>query len=313
MLEKHIPPASAAVRIIWRNKAIIILLVVLGMLLIISRPGTNLASAGRVLVGIVREPQAYCTFTEINSNDSRYGVLIADGYPGLLNALNNGELDASVLPVQYLKELRGEDFSVIAVTSYLNLVVVENGRTVLSLNDLDGRNATMPQSLKDSLECQMLSLLLSRADIDVNILFQSDETVRNLAQEGGFDIMILPPDQCAAVLLENDAYRSCFNLSNQWLRLFSVQPPAGCVIIARNTSIQAKGQDLTGFLAGVKASIEFINSKHKKAANLITVSGLGDNSISIWKTIPHYAFAYLDGNGMTDCLEQLKLLPAMTP
>ncbi len=296
---------------IWQNKAMIILLALLAAILVISYPSQKIASGGPALVGIVREPLAYCTFTEINNNDPRFSISIADGYPGLINALKNGQLDASILPVQYLKELNGNEFSAVAGTSYLNLVVIENGNSVFSLADLNGRTSIMPESAKNSLEFQMLNLLISKANIDVTITYQNDEAIQKLAWESNFEIMILPPDQSAAVLMQNENYRSCFNLASQWYSLQGTQPPAGCLIVARNASIDAKSSNLAGFLASVKASVEFINSKHKKAASLITTSGLGDNSAYILKVVPHCAFAYIQGDSMADSLEQLKLLPAI--
>jgi hypothetical protein len=154
----------------------------------------------------------------------------------------------------------------------------------------------------------MLNLLIAKANIHVNITYESDEAIAQRAQEGDFEIMILKPYKCAQVLLEDGNYRSCFDLSDQWLGLLGTQPPAGCLIIARNTAIDTKSTGLASFLAGVKASINFINDKHKKAATLIAESGLGEDTVTIMKAIPHCMYTYLDGNSLAGSLEQLRLL-----
>jgi ABC-type nitrate/sulfonate/bicarbonate transport system substrate-binding protein len=308
MLSKSLPAIKAIAHSIWRNKAIAILLVLLAGILIISAPSLNFTAGGPVTVGILREPNAYCAFTEINSNDPRYSISIMDEYPALISALKEGRLDAAILPVQYLKEFTGNEISALAATSLLNLVVVENGSTVYTLTDLNGRSVIMSKSDADSMENQMLNLLLSKANIDVNISYESDEAIAKMARESTFELMILKPYECAQVLLENDSYRSCFNLINQWYSLLGTQPPAGCLIVARNEIVDAKASDLSTFLAGVKASISFINDKHKKAATLIAQSGLGEDTVTILKAIPHFMYNYLDGNSLTESLEQLKQL-----
>jgi ABC-type nitrate/sulfonate/bicarbonate transport system substrate-binding protein len=308
MLSKFLSAVKSVAHSIWQNKAIVILLILLAGILIITAPGLNPTAGVTVTIGIVREPNAYCTFTELNSNDSRYSISIMDEYPALIAALKERKLDAAILPVQYLNEFTGNDISALAVTSYLNLVVVENGNTVYTLTDLNGRSIIMQESTANSLEDKMLSLLITKANIDVNITYESDEAIANRAQEGNFEVMILMPYQGAKVLLKNDRYRSCFNLANQWYSLLGTQPPAGCLIVARNEIIDAKATDIAGFLAGVKATISFINDKHKKATTLIAQSGLGEDTVTILKAIPHFMYTYLDGNSLTESLEQLKQL-----
>lgn len=313
MYKKYLSKVKAIAHTIWQNKAIVILLALLGIILIITAPNLSIITGGPAIIGIVREPNAYCTFTAINSNDSRYNVSIADGYPVLIAALKEGKLDAAILPAQYLNEFDNAAISVLAATSYLNLVVVENGYTIYSLADLNGRSVIMQESIENSLENKMLSLLISKANIHVDITYESDEQIFEKAQESNFEVMILKPYQCAQVLLEIDSYRSCFNLANQWYGLMGTQPPAGCFIVARNEIIDAKTSNLADFLAGVKSSINFINDKHKKATTLIAKSGLGEDTVTILKAIPHYMYTYLDGDSLNDSLEQLKLLQSTTP
>jgi ABC-type nitrate/sulfonate/bicarbonate transport system substrate-binding protein len=308
MVQKSKAAFKIIAHTIWQNKAIVILLVLLGIILIITAPSLNFTTGSQAVIGIVREPNAYCTFTEINSNDSQYSISIMDGYPTLIAALKEGKLDAVLLPVQYLGEFHDNEISALAATSYLNLVVVENGDTVYSLADLNERTVIMPESIANSPESNMLNLLIAKANIHVNITYEDDEQIAEKAQEGNFEIMALTPYQCAQVLKKNDSYRSSFDLSGQWLSLLGTQPPLGCLIAARDDVIETKSSGLASFLSGVKASISFINDKHKKAVTLIVESGLGEDTATILKAIPHYMYTYLDGSSLTESMEQLKLL-----
>jgi hypothetical protein len=179
--------------------------------------------------------------------------------------------------------------------------------------DLNERSVIMPESIAETLENRMLNLLISKTNIHVNITYESDEAITRRAQVANFEVMILKPYQGAQVLLENDSYRGCLDLADQWYSLLGTQPPLGCLIAARNAIIDAKSSGLANFLAGIKASISFINEKHKKAATLIAESGLGEDTAVILKEIPHYMYTYLDGKNLTDSLEQLKILQTTTP
>jgi hypothetical protein len=271
----------------------------------------NMGPAGQPInVGLARGPLAYCAFAAMGDEDTHYVVSVMDGYDQVIAALKDGTLDGALLPAQYLEEFNQDEYAVIAITSYMNLVAVENGGTVASIFDLKDHRIDIPSSIQNQPEMQMLNLLLTEANLTPDLVFESDESLWQRVQNADFDMMILPVERCASVLLYSDRYRVCFDLAKQWNTLVGSQPPAGGCIIMRNTVRKEKQDAINVFLAAVKASIGLIDAHRKKASLLIAADGLGDDSLYIWKTIPHCMFAYLDGESMNDPLEQLSMLTA---
>ena len=82
-------------------------------------------------------------------------------------------------------------------------------------------------------------------------------------------------------------------------------PPAGSCFVARKADAEKKAAGMSDFLSGMKASIAFLNSKHKKAATLIAASGLNQDAVFVWKVLPYCAFRYLDGEEMAQSLNLL--------
>lgn len=294
---------------VLKKQAFLILLIVLIIAFVIIAENIKPTLAhNTVSVGFVCEPNTYCFLPVISSPDSYYQVSAANAYDDLIDDLNNGTYDAALLPVGYLDALEGGIYSIVAVTSYLNLVAVENGYSVFSLSDLNGRTVIMPESVLDTLELSMLRELLSYMQVSVDMLFESDSAIQHMAYDNDFDILMLPADKCAAVLLQNENYRSCFNLASQWSNIHGTRPPAGYCIVARDESIKNKPAAISSLLTSVKASVNFVNSKHKKAAAYISASGTDADIKYIWKNIPYFMFEFLHGSDMTEPLEQLMIL-----
>lgn len=284
---------------IRRNAGLLLLFILLDVILIASNWAPT-AAAAPTLVGIVREPSAYCAFAQVDRNGSGYRIVTQDGYEALLRALDRGELDAALLPVPYLAQLDPDEYDVVAVTSALNLAAVGSGASVYALGDLNGRAVVVPESLRDSRAMRMMDLLISETDTDVQIRYQADDMILRRAPENGDEILLLTPEQSAELLLLNKDYQSCFGIANQWEVLMGTQPPAGSCVVARKTDAGANA--LEGFLSDIRASIAFLNSKHKKAATLITASGLSQDAVFVWKVLPFCAFRYLEGEDMAQSL-----------
>jgi hypothetical protein len=271
----------------------------------------NMGPAGQPInVGLAARPFGVLRFCAYGDEDTHY-VFVRDGrIQSVTAALKGGRMTARCCQRAVLEEFNQDEYAVIAITSYMNLVAVENGGTVASIFDLKDHRIDIPSSIQNQPEMRMLNLLLTEANLSPNLVFESAESLWQRVQNADFDMMILPVERCASVLLYSDRYRVCFDLAKQWNTLVGSQPPAGGCIIMRNTVRKEKQDAINVFLAAAKASIGLIDAHRKKASLLIAADGLGDDSLYIWKTIPHCMFAYLDGESMNDPLEQLSMLTA---
>ncbi|MFA5675925.1 MAG: hypothetical protein WDA65_05300 [Christensenellales bacterium] len=260
-----------------------------------------------VSVGFVNEPNSYCLIPAISTPGSNYQAAVAESYDDIVNALEDGVLDTALLPVKYLDAI-ADGYSVVAMTSCLNLTAVESGYSVYSLTDLGGRTVVVPDTLADTLELRMLSEMLAFTQTAADILFESDADIQRMADDTDFDILMLPPEKCAKVLLKNQNCRSSFSLSGQWSVIFNAPPPAGYCIVARDDCIKDKAPSISKFLTAIEASVRFVTTKRKKASAYIGANGVDADFEFIWKVIPCCKFDFQQGDGMTGHLEQLMIL-----
>ena len=256
--------------------------------------------------GFVTEPRAYAAYgLNITAPDA---VISYESYDDLIKSLNGDALDAALLPAEYLKELAGGGYTAIAVVCYMNLVTVENGTTVYSIADLNGRRIVMPSTLMGTPEKRMLDALLSFAGVSADISYADDGTIQRMAQDRDFDVMILPADKYAAVFPRDGEQMSRFDLADQWSLLLGSRPPAGCCLAVRNETMEQRPEDVSDMLSKIRAAVNFLKTSHKKAAVLASANGFGADIDYIRRTIPHYKFEYLDGDAMAEALGQLQSL-----
>jgi len=308
MDEEDVQSKKAKTAAFKRNGGIIMLIVLFIAALTVASAFIPAKTVNPVNIGFVSEPCTYCVYGLSLNNDSHFSVTAYSGYEDMISALDGGTLDAALMPARYLDEEDSGKNTVVAITSLLNLTVVENGDSVYSIADLNERRIVLPESLKDSLEQRMLSTMLANADVSADILFADDEAIKQMAQNKDIDIMALPADQCAAVLAENENLRDCFSLADQWTSLMGSRPPADCSLVVRNEIIADRTDDMPAVLSAFKTSVDYLKSKHKKAAILVASGDSSTDYNVIRETIPHCQFEYLDGDAMAESLQELQVL-----
>jgi ABC-type nitrate/sulfonate/bicarbonate transport system substrate-binding protein len=306
-MQTDIRPSRGAAHI-KGQLAIIAILITALLAAIIFSSSYDTAAAPPLRVDFASGPSAYCAVTALTGSNPEYNIALNYGADEIAASFNDGSLDAALLPAACVEALDENEYTVLAVTSYLNLVAVENGGTVISLEGLSGHTLAIPESVRNTPELIMLNALLLKAGISADFDFEPVETIRQIAQKGEFDILMLPVEQSAEVLLSDSAYRSCFNLANQWSLIMQMQPPAGSCFVVRNACIAEKREAVTGLLAMIKESVAFINTHHQKAVTLLAANGFQDDPAYIAKTISHCMFVFLEGSEMEDSIIQLSSL-----
>ncbi len=262
--------------------------------------------ASAVRFGFVPGPRAYPAYgLSVNAPDA---VISYENYDDLISDLIGDALDAALLPAEYMEELAGSRYTAAAVVCYMNLVAVENGTTMHSIADLDGRRIVLPGTLMGAPEERMLAALLSSAGISADIIYADDGTIQRMAQDRDFDVMVLPADKYAAVFPRGGEPVSRFDLADQWSLIMGSRPPAGCCLVVRDETMEQRPEDVSDMLSKIRAAVNFLRTSHKKAAILASANGFGADVDYIRRTIPHCRFEYLDGGAEAEALEQLQSL-----
>lgn len=294
-----------------RAISILLLLLALAAVVIVSGFLENSPAGGPLNVYIASDPSSYCGFSVWANNSSRYAVTLTKGYEGILEAMESKKPDMALLPASLLSMADANDYSVAAVTSYLNLVAVQNGGTAKSIMDMNGKSVLLPDSVNGTPAYQMLQTLLKKTNVSLNIAFEKDEDLLKIVGSGNYDFMILPVKLCAQALVQNNGCRSLFNLASQWKALLGEEPPAGDLIVIKNECMLSRGKEVVNLLSEIKEDIGFLNDKHKKASQYISSLDPKVDPAVIYKMLPHMMFKYLEGDEMNASLQQLSLLTNM--
>ncbi len=260
-------------------------------------------------VGLVdSDPLSYCAFGLLESGAPNFEVIKFTSYEELLSSFKEASVDSCLIRAKDISKLNADEVHIGAVTSYLNLIAIENGKTISSLADLEAINILLPDTIDGTPELLMLEKLLLNLEIEPAFTFESETMLLERAKSGKFNIMLVPASLSAKVLKENSKYTSAFSLAKQWKRLLSSSPPAGSFFVVRNDYMETGSIRLKSALASIERAISFMASKRKKAAILIAANGFEEYSDYIRKTIPHCMFAFLEGRAMAEPMEQLALL-----
>ena len=289
---------------IARIVTLVFLVAILTLFLFLFRTTEQVGAHDPINVGLARTPSAFCSCVLLGSPNANYTTTLFENEDQLADAFRKRTIDAALLPTRYLAAIQDEPNQVVALTSSLNLIAVENGGSASTMADLAGRTVLAPESLRLAPEMVMFSTLIAKSQASVQITFESDQAIQQRATDGSFNVLMLTVEQGASVLLMNDRYHSCFNLSKQWEDILGTQPPAGCCVVMRTALTAEKAAHMNGFLTDLEASLAFTNQKHAKASEVIIATGLGKDLALIRKMISHCVFSFHKGSKMAEALVQ---------
>ena len=194
---------------------------------------------------------------------------------------------------------------VLAVNTLGVLYLVENGSTVNSLSDLEGKTVYLPG--QGSNPEYVLKALLELAGIADKVTFDytygsPDELTTALAT-GKASLGVIPEPKVTSAVTKNSSLRVAIDFSKEWKTLTGTELVQGC-IIARKEFVDAHPIAVENFLKEYKASVETVNSNAAEAAKLIVSAGIVANETLVTNALPRCNITYLTGEDMNSALNK---------
>ncbi len=210
----------------------------------------------------------------MEEESDKYTISLYQSPDEIVGKLVSGELDIACIPsnlaaVLYQKTQKG--ISLLGTNTLGVLYIVENGETIKNLEDLKGKKIIL--SGKGSTPEFIMNNILLSADInpskDVTIEFMANHTdvVSTVVANPG-TIALLPEPHVSIAQAKGEGIKVVLDMNAAWEESESVDLPMG-VIVASNTFIKEKENDLGVFLESYKKSVEFVNNSPDEAAVLI--------------------------------------------
>ncbi|MBQ4139721.1 MAG: ABC transporter substrate-binding protein [Clostridia bacterium] len=194
---------------------------------------------------------------------------------------------------------------VLAVNTLGVLYLIENGESVTSLADLEGKTVYLPGSgsnpeyvLKTLLE---LSGLSDKVTLDYTYA-TPDELTAALAS-GKAGIGVIPEPKVTAATTKNSSLRIALDFSKEWKALTGTELVQGC-LIGRKEFIDAHPVAVANFLKAYEGSVNTLNSNAEAAAKAVVEAGIAANESLVKNALPRCNITYLVGDGMKSSLNE---------
>ena len=258
----------------------------------------------------------------VNGND--YAFTIASAVDEVSPKLVKGETDIAAVPANLGSVLYNNTqgkVQVLAINTLGILYVVENGeQTVHSFEDLRGR--TIYSSGKGATPEYALNYLLEGNGIDpekdVTVEYKSEHSeclAALLSNEGS--VAVLPQPFVTTAQMKQDSVHVALDLTAEWAKLQegSEEPSAMLtgIVIARTDYVAEHPEEVSKFLDGYKASVEYVNANVDDAAKLIAAFDIVPEAVA-QKALPYCQIVFIEGAEMKEQLSgYLKVLFDQNP
>ena len=283
-----------------------------------------------VHLGLLSGPTGMGAAKMLADNDEAYAQVEAGTYEGgtllryevtlgsdpandIVPRLTNGELDIAAIPTNLAATLYNRTdggIKLLALNTLGVLHILENGDTVNSLADLEGR--TLYATGQGSNPEYVLNYLLEAngldpaADVDIQWLASEELTARMAS--GDIDLCMLPVPAATTVMMQNSDVRDAIDLNDAWTESGAQGTfTMGC-LVARTEWLEDNSELVPGILEEYAASIDYVNSNPEEAAALIEQYGIVPKAAVAQAAIPQANMVCITGEDMKGIADYYQVL-----
>ena len=254
------------------------------------------------------------TYDPSNGVLEHYEVTLgSDPANDIVPRLTNGELDIAAIPTNLAATLYNRTdggIKLLALNTLGVLHILENGDTVNSLADLEGR--TLYATGQGSNPEYVLNYLLEAngldpaADVDIQWLASEELTARMAS--GDIDLCMLPVPAATTVMMQNSDVRDAIDLNDAWTESGAQGTfTMGC-LVARTEWLEGNSELVPGILEEYAASIDYANSNPEEAAALIEQYGIVPKAAVAQAAIPQANIVCVTGEDMKGIADYYQVL-----
>lgn len=266
-----------------------------------------------VNIGVLKGPTGMGCVKLMQDNENgetanSYNFTVASAPEQITAKLVSGELDIAFIPANAAAALNAKTdgkVKVAAISTLGVLYLLENGDTVNSVKDLNGKSVLT--SGKGSTVQYVLEYILKMNGLtpgeDVYIDYAAEHTeAASQALAGKADIVVLPEPFVTSVQMQNADFKVKLNLSEEWQSATGNSLTMGAVAV-RSEFADNNAETLRTFLAEYKKSADFVNGNTDEASALIEKYDIAKAAIAA-KALPNCSVVCLTGDEMKKAAEQ---------
>lgn len=233
-----------------------------------------------------------------------YQFTIASSPDEVTAEIINGTYDIAAVPTNLaavLYQKTGGELLVAGVNTLGVLYVLENGNTIQSIDDLNGK--TVYATGQASTPEYVLSYILEANGIECEVIYLTEHAeLATQMTAGSVTIGMLPVPNATTVLAGNSDVRIALNLTEEWEKAAAKNGDngalyQGCVVVRRDFA-ETYPETVKEFLAEYKASVDFVNNMPEEASNVIAEVGIIPKAPVALKAIPDANIVLITGEEM---------------
>ncbi len=270
---------------------------------------------GEMNVGVLKGPTGIGASYLMDKSDkgetvNQYTFTLASQPTDLVGAFTQGELDVIALPTNVAASLYqklNNQVQIVAINTLSVLYVLENGNTVNSIKDLEGK--TIYANGQGANPEYILNYLLKSNGLtpgeNVNVEFKTpDEILAIMTTETEEDnVCMLPVPYVTTVLMKNANCRIAVDLAEAWNEVTDEgEITTGCLVVRREYA-EANPDAMKTFLAEYKESTEYVVANPKEVSELVANYEITGSAAIAEAAIPQCNIVCITGEDMQPALE----------
>ena len=244
---------------------------------------------------------------ELGNAKNNYTFTIASSPDEVSAEIIKGNYDIAAVPTNLASVLYNKTegkIRIAAVNTLGVLYILENGNTISSLADLEGKHiyATGQASTPE----YVLDYILKANNINCEVTYLADHSeLATLMVSGDAEIGMLPVPNATTVLMQSEA-RIALNVTEEWEKAAALNGDdgalyQGCIIINPDF-IEAHPDAVEEFLEEYAASVKFINENAETASTYIEKFGIIPKAAIAKAAIPNANIVCITGDEMASGL-----------
>ncbi|MBR2860319.1 MAG: ABC transporter substrate-binding protein [Clostridia bacterium] len=242
------------------------------------------------------------TDAQNNKTANNYDIELFANPTDIPALLKKGELDIAAIPTNLAANLYNKNngnVQLLALNTLGVLYVLENGNTVNSIKDLEGK--TVYAFGKSATPEYALKYVLKQENVNCELEFFDAETLNTMAMKEEADIMLVPEPQVSIITTQNPKYRVALDFNKVWNEACdnSALLSMGCLAIRKDFA-QENPKAVEKFLEEYSASVAFVISNVSEAASMIESLGIVPKAAIAKKAIPNCNIVAIYGDDMKE-------------
>ena len=221
----------------------------------------------------------------------------------------SGQADIAAVPTNLAAVLYNKTagkVKVLAVNTLGVLYLLEQGNTVNSLADLDGKTVYLPGQgtnpeyvFRALVRASGISGLEDRINFDYT--YPTPDELTTAVATGKASLAVLPEPKVTAAMMKNENIRIALNFSDEWKNATGAELVQGCLIV-RSEFAEAHPDVVARFAAHYAESVEKVVSSPDSAAADVVFAGIAPNEALVKNALPKCNIVYLTGDAMKTAL-----------